>query len=177
MNLMNEESYLKEKLLDIAKEVCFAARTAPKTRGVDVIETAILNGDSILKIIEEMQRIFERTKREAFRKNAESLKNCHCIILLGAKLNRSGLEPCSFCGYKNCDENEKNNAMCAFNIIDLGIAIGSAVSILSDKRIDNRLMWTIGIAAKNLSIFSKEVKQIIGIPLSVSGKNVFFDRK
>lgn len=175
--IIKESDFLKERLIKIAEEICIAARTAPKTRGIDVIETAILFGDSIKAIIEEMRKIYSETNREAYKRNSESLENTPCIVLIGAKRKSAGLNPCGLCGFKDCEENEKNGAMCVFNIMDLGIAIGSAVSILTDKRIDNRLMWTIGIAAKNLKLLDDEVKQIIGIPLSATGKNIFFDRK
>jgi uncharacterized ferredoxin-like protein len=61
--------------------------------------------------------------------------------------------------------------------IDLGIAIGSAVSTASVLKIDNRIMLSIGLAAVNLKILGKDVKIAYGIPLSISGKNPFFDRK
>jgi uncharacterized ferredoxin-like protein len=38
-------------------------------------------------------------------------------------------------------------------------------------------MYSIGRAAMDLGLFSKDVKQALGIPLSVTGKNPFFDRK
>ena len=58
--------------------------------------------------------------------------------------------------------------------MDLGIALGSAVKTAADLNIDNRMMYTIGSAAKALGLLDADV--IIGIPLSVSGKNIFFDR-
>ena len=80
--------------------------------------------------------------------------------------------------YKNCDEkNEHPNQPCAFNTGDLGIAIGSAVSVAMDNRVDNRIMYTVGQAAIEMGILGKDVKIIYGIPLSVSSKNPFFDRK
>ncbi len=55
--------------------------------------------------------------------------------------------------------------------------MGSAVSIAMDNRIDNRIMYTIGIAVKELELMGKETKIIYGIPLSATSKNPFFDRK
>jgi uncharacterized ferredoxin-like protein len=59
--------------------------------------------------------------------------------------------------------------------MDLGIALGSAVSLVADNRVDNRIMFTIGQAAARLGLLG-EYKLIMGIPLFVGGKNVFFDR-
>ncbi len=177
MAFMKENEYLSLAVRTAAAEICLAARTAPKTRGVDLIETAIIDGADLQKLTAEMEKIFASTQREAFRKNAGSLKDCNCVVLIGARNKTAGLSPCGLCGFKDCEDNERNGAVCAFNVMDLGIAIGSAVSAAADRRIDNRLMWTIGMAAKDLGLLGPEVKQIIGIPLSATGKNIFFDRK
>jgi uncharacterized ferredoxin-like protein len=65
---------------------------------------------------------------------------------------------------------------CSFNAGDLGIALGSAVSRLADWRIDNRIMYTVGMAAKELEILGPQVELIYGIPLSITGKSPYFDR-
>jgi uncharacterized ferredoxin-like protein len=59
--------------------------------------------------------------------------------------------------------------------MDLGIALGSAVSVAADLRIDNRMMFTVGKAASALELLG-EHKMIIAIPLAVEGKSPFFDR-
>ena len=43
--------------------------------------------------------------------------------------------------------------------------------------IDNRIMYSIGSTCLKLKLFSPGVKQALGIPLSVTGKNPFFDRR
>ena len=62
----------------------------------------------------------------------------------------------------------------SLRLIDLGIAIGSAVKTASMLNIDNRVMYSIGIATEEMGIIEGK---ILGIPLSVKGKNMFFDRK
>lgn len=177
MALSREKDFLDRSIARAAEEICLAARTAPKTKGVDLVETAIASGDDVSGIIAEMEKIFSETGREGYKRNSQSLKDCTHIVLIGVKRKTVGLKPCNLCGFNGCEENDKHDAACFFNSIDLGIAVGSAVSIAADRRIDNRVMWTIGMAAKNLGIFGKEVKQILGIPLSAAGKSVFFDRK
>jgi len=175
--VLKEQEFKDKAIEKIAQEMCLAARTAPKTRGVDVIETAVLTGHDLLDISGKMEEIFNKTGRQAFKGNCENVKASSCIVLIGAKKKTAGLVPCSFCGFKNCEENEKNGPLCAYNAIDLGIAAGSALSAAADKRIDNRLMWTIGMAALELKYLGNEVKIALGIPLSATGKNIFFDRK
>ena len=59
-------------------------------------------------------------------------------------------------------------------MIDLGIAIGSAVKMASDLNMDNRIMASVGRAAAKMGIMKAD--EVQGIPLSVKGKNIFFDR-
>lgn len=57
--------------------------------------------------------------------------------------------------------------------MDLGIALGSAAKQASQLNIDNRLMYMIGAAAETAKLMDADV--IIGIPLSATGKNIYFD--
>jgi uncharacterized ferredoxin-like protein len=82
------------------------------------------------------------------------------------------------CGFKNCEEKNKFPEIpCVFNTGDLGIAIGSAVSVAMDNRVDNRIMYTAGQAVIELGLLGKDVKIVYVIPLSATSKNPFFDRK
>jgi uncharacterized ferredoxin-like protein len=54
--------------------------------------------------------------------------------------------------------------------------MGSAVSLAADRRVDNRIMYTVGQAVLALGLFPPEVKMIFGIPLSATSKSPFFDR-
>ncbi len=60
-------------------------------------------------------------------------------------------------------------------LIDLGIALGSAVKVASELNVDNRIMYSIGRAAMKIGLMKAD--EIQGIPLSIKGKNIFFDRK
>jgi uncharacterized ferredoxin-like protein len=64
---------------------------------------------------------------------------------------------------------------CAFQSMDLGIALGSAVKTAGELNIDNRMMYSIGVAAKEMHLMEADL--IIGIPLSVTGKSPYFDRR
>ena len=71
----------------------------------------------------------------------------------------------------------KINGICSFNTIDLGIATSSAVSVAADSRVDTRIMFSVGHAGVAMSLFEGGLKQALGIPLSITGKSPFFDRK
>jgi uncharacterized ferredoxin-like protein len=60
----------------------------------------------------------------------------------------------------------------AEGLLDTARAVGSAVSMAVDRRIDNRVFFSAGRAAVNL-----KVRIAYGIPLSVGPKSPFFDRK
>ena len=67
-------------------------------------------------------------------------------------------------------------ARCAFNMIDLGIAIGSAVSVAADCRVDSRVLYSAGKAAQLMQYEDFDVVWQ-GIPIAAYGKSPFFDRK
>lgn len=174
--MLKEEAFRYQQVLDLAQKMALAARTAPKAKGFDLLEISIIEKDEIKKISLAMKEIGSRENHPGFLRDAENIKFAQAILLIGTKFKRIGLKYCGFCGYKDCSENEKNNGICVFNPGDLGVAIGSAVAQASLFHLDNRLMYTIGKAAIDKGFMPKEVKIAYGIPLSISGKNPFFDR-
>ncbi len=166
----------KKVIERMAEFMCASARTAPKAKGMDNIVTAIIAGKDKKRLADEMERIGKEKKRKSFLRDSENIKKAALLVLMGTKARPIGLEICGLCGFKDCKELEEAGGICAFNSGDLGIAIGSAVSLAANFHIDNRIMYTAGIAALNLKLLGKEVKIAFGIPLSISGKNPFFDR-
>ena len=55
--------------------------------------------------------------------------------------------------------------------------MGSAVSVAADMRIDNRIMYSAGAAAKNLNLLGEEVGSVLAIPLSATARNLYFVRQ
>jgi uncharacterized ferredoxin-like protein len=112
-----------------------------------------------------------------FMRDADNVDAAAVIVLIGASYETRGLgEKCALCGFADCAACAKVGATCVFAPMDLGIALGSAVSLAADHRADNRIMFTAGQAAKNLGLLGKH-SMIMGLPLSVSGKSPFFDRQ
>lgn len=176
--LINSNTAEESAILNLAYSVCAAARTAPKACGIDHLETAILTGEDKDKLTAAMRKIGEPLGESGkfFCRDADNVDAAAAVVLVGAKYEVRGLgEKCKLCGFENCAACEAAGAACVFTAMDLGIALGSAVSIAADSRVDNRIMFTIGQAAASLGLLG-EYKMIMGIPLSVSGKSVFFDR-
>jgi uncharacterized ferredoxin-like protein len=171
-----EESGLEKKAAYVISDMmALAAKTAPKGRGSDNITTLVLDGEEKDTLADEMREIAKSTGAAFFERDAGNIDRSHLVVLIGAKNNPVGLD-CGFCGFHNCAELIRSGGRCAFNITDLGIAIGSAVSVAANHRIDNRVMFSAGKAAINLKIFPEEVTLCFGIPLSSGSKSIFFDR-
>jgi len=164
--------------IDIAtKLMLMDAVTAPKALGRDDIVVKIAkNSKDIEKILDRAKELSYETKFSFYQRDAANCRQSSHIVLIGYKMFYHGLD-CKFCGFQSCKECEKNGGICAISITDAGIAIGSLVKLASVLGIDNRVMLSIGQAAKEVGFFTEKVGGAYGIPFSVSTKNPFFDRK
>jgi uncharacterized ferredoxin-like protein len=108
-------------------------------------------------------------------RDAQCLRQCSVIVLFGYKLSTYGLD-CGFCGFDKCQDAERVGARCFYVSCDLGIAVSSAVNTANLLHVDNRVMYSIGYTIIKLNWLGPEVKLVLGVPLSATGKNVFFDR-
>ena len=166
-----------EGVLHVANLMCVAARTAPKSRGIDNIVSTVLTDKEKDSFARKMEEFGKKTERPpAFARDANCVRQAQAVVLIGTKFDPVGLN-CGFCGFENCQKCKQADAYCAHNSGDLGIAVGSAVSVASNHRVDNRVMYTVGWASVQGKILGEKVKMVLGIPLSASGKNIFFDRK
>lgn len=175
--IFNSEELEKESVLNTARKMCVAARTAPKAKGVDNIVTSVLIGNEKENLADLMEAIAEREGVAFFARDAKGVREADVIVLIGTKYKTRGVPYCGLCGYKNCADSLKNGGICSFDVGDLGIAIGSAVSIAADDRVDNRVMFSAGKTAAEHKILGDDVNLIYAIPLVVKGKNILFDRK
>ncbi len=175
--LLKEEEIRQEAILAAAKEIMLAVRTAPKTRGHDKLTVLVADGKEKELLADKMVEVCEKSQgqRPSFARDAGNVRMAQAVILLGVKKEPFGLN-CNFCGYATCAE-KPLAAPCAFASIDLGIGTGVAASLLGQKHIDNRVMFSIGYAALQMGWFDAEASQALGFPLSASGKSIFFDRK
>ena len=165
-------------VLNIANAICAAVRTAPKACRIDHLDTAILTGTDKDALAEQMRKMGKEyaDAGKFFIRDAGNVDASLAVVLVGAKRLPRGLGViCQMCGFDDCAAASKAGATCAFTSMDLGIALGSAVSLIADARIDNRIMFTVGQAASALGLLG-EYKLVIGIPLAVKGKTPFFDR-
>ena len=178
MAVTQEPDLRSSALYEVAKMMATAARTAPKGAGVDNLAIAIVDGGEIKQLSDRMIAMnAEGRAAEFFVRDAGNILKSDAIVLIGTKIEPLGIPNCGLCGFENCDNKRKHpDVPCAFNTHDLGIAAGSAAAVAMDARVDNRIMFTIGMAARELNMLGDDIKIVFGIPLSCSGKNPFFDR-
>ena len=175
MLIMNE-MVENDGLIHAAKNLCVAARTAPKGKGKDLLVTAVATEDDKQRLQQQMRRIGERDEIPFFLRDAANLDHAPVVVLLGTRKEPLNIPACGFCGFVDCNSMTAAGGTCSFNAGDLGIAVGSAAALAADLRIDNRIMYTAGKAAIELGMLGEDVKIAYGIPLAAKGKNPFFDR-
>ncbi len=165
-------------VLNAAAQICAAARTAPKARGIDVIRTIVLTDQHKAALTAEMRRVGAEYDASFLLRDADNIDAAQAVILIGAVEGKRGLNDlCGYCHFANCADCEQKGGMCAMDGVDVGIALGSAAAMAADLRMDNRILFSAGRAAINLKLLGEGVGQVFALPLSVSGKSVFFDRK
>jgi len=188
MAIIKSENLERDALEMGASMMALSARTAPKTRGVDSVKTMVLTGKDLEQLAVAMEKKAKDKSVElpTFKRDAESVKKSASLLLIGVSRDPKRIElplNCGACGYESCKAllaggkrkgEDFTGPVCIFQAIDLGIALGSAAKLAGELNIDNRMMYTIGAAAKKLNLLDSDV--IIGIPLSATGKNPYFDR-
>jgi uncharacterized ferredoxin-like protein len=165
-----------EAVRQAAAAMAAAVRTAPKSCGADTLEAILLDGEDKEHLAESMCELAEETGLEFYKRDGENVRKAQCILLVGAVASYMCTTHCGFCGMENCGNARKHGTTCAFSGVNLGIALGSAAGVAAQRHIDNRIMFSAGKAAIRSSLFSRRVTMAFGIPLSASGKNIFYDR-
>ena len=172
--ILNERDSRHDQVLQIAQQMMIAARTAPKGKGVDIIEVAMVTESNIRILSDTMKQMYEENGFKFFLRDAENILNAECIVLIGTREHPQGLN-CGHCGFLTC-ERKPLAVPCALNTVDVGIAVGSACATAADLRLDTRVMFSAGLAAQQLGMLG-DCSCVMAIPVSASSKNPFFDRK
>lgn len=172
-----------ESLETLAKVILTAARTAPKGKGIDDVVTYLLSPEEKSELACRMEELSEIKNFKFLIRDAQNVRDADAIVLIGLKTSGAAGLDCGACGFDTCKkmlEHEKVQKeflgpQCMIKYLDLGIAVGSAAAKAKDLCIDNRIMYSAGAAACYFEMVDADVA--MGIPLSVKGKNVFFDRE
>lgn len=172
--IVNERNARHRHVMQVAQQMMTAARTAPKGKGVDIIEIVTVDGDELLTLAQLMREVAEEKGLKFLLRDANNVEQAECIMFIGTASHVQGLN-CAHCGFATC-EMKPLDVPCAINSVDVGIAIGSACAMAADCRVDTRVMFSAGYAAQRLGWLG-ECRQVYAILISASSKNPFFDRK
>ena len=172
--IQNEREIRHEYVLQAVRQMMTAARTAPKGKGIDIIEVAMVTDEDIKRLSEELVIMSGETGLKFFLRDADNILQAEAIMIAGTRQQVQGLN-CAHCGFPTCVE-KPETVPCAINSVDLGIAVGSACATASDLRLDTHVMFSAGMAAQRLGMLG-DCKCVMAIPVSASSKNPFFDRK
>lgn len=166
----------------VAELMRIAAITAPKGVGHDFVDVKVSSADEMDKIYEEMMRI-AREKTPTFERDAKNLKDSQGCVLIGVKKHQGLGLNCGACGFESCADfnaagnpnTEFDGPNCMIRLLDMGIALGSAAKTAQLHNVDNRIMYRVGVAAKNIGLMP-DSNVIMGIPLYVGAKSIYYDR-
>jgi uncharacterized ferredoxin-like protein len=165
----------------VADLMAIAARTAPKTVGQDFVTIQVIEGDEVKALAQKMHEFGQRTGKKNFDRDGNNVAASDAVILIGIKDGQAANLDCGACGAEACTallinsyEGEFRGPQCAFRLLDMGIALGSAVKTASLLNVDNRIMYRAGVVAREMGLIDGDF--VMGIPLSATGKSIYFDR-
>lgn len=171
--IINERESRAQRVIEAGRRMMTAARTAPKAKGVDILECCLLTGEDIVRLADTMMELHAETGRPVYKRDSGNIRQADCVLIIATRQQMMGLN-CGHCGFPACAE-KPSNVPCAFNPTDVGIAIGSAVATAADERVDTRVMFSAGMAAERMELLPG-CSQYFAIPVSASSKSPFFDR-
>ena len=172
---------LKDTVRFVGDLMELAARTAPKAVGQDFIEARVLEDDERVALGNDLISIASERNASNWERDGRNVLDASAVVLIGLLPHKGAGLNCGACGFKDCAEfNQRHiegefiGPNCSIRMLDLGIALGSAAKVASDMNVDNRIMYRIGVSARRLGMTKTNICH--GIPLSATGKNIFFDR-
>lgn len=165
----------------VAGLMALSARTAPKAAGKDFVETIVIKGEEQEKLAEACIEYGKEIGRANWDRDGENVRQSDAVLLLSLNQAQTTGLNCGACGYSKCSQLPKAQAgsefagpICAWRLLDLGIALGSAAKTASILNADNRIMYRVGVVARKLGLIQGEL--VVGIPISATGKSIYFDR-
>jgi uncharacterized ferredoxin-like protein len=163
----------------VAELMEIAARTAPKSAGQDFVVVKTVTGEELQRLGQAMLAYGERSGKKNFDRDGRNVLASEAVVLIGLKEAAVLGLNCAACGSETCIrpntvEGEFRGPQCALRLLDMGIAIGSAVKVAGMLNVDNRVMYRAGVVARELGLIDADF--VMGIPLSATGKSIYFDR-
>ena len=99
--IQNKRESSNEQELKIAKQKMNAARTAPKAKGVDIIEVAMVTESNIRILSDTMKQMYEENGFKFFLRDADNILEAECVVLIGTHAHPHGMNS-GQCGFAIC---------------------------------------------------------------------------
>ncbi|MDR0733376.1 MAG: DUF2148 domain-containing protein [Dysgonamonadaceae bacterium] len=171
--ILNERETRHTQVMTAVGQMMTAARTAPKGKGMDVLEIMAVEGKDIETLSAKTRELGEKNGLNFFLRDAENILSAEVVVLIGTRRAIHNLN-CAYCGFPACAD-KPLAVPCAVDSVDVGIAIGSACATAADFRLDTRVMFSVGYAAQALNL-PEGCRTVFAVPVAASSKNPFFDR-
>ena len=184
---MNQKS-IKATIETVINLMAASAMTAPKAGGKDCLEiVALTDSEDLQRVADEMRKYAHNSSKENYwHRDANNTENAQGLLLIGLAGPVTAGYDCGGCGYSTCKEFEDSRELkdfemgytgphCIMRMMDIGVALASAAKQASLFNVDNRVQQRVGAAARALGYIDCEVA--MGIPVSITGKSIFYDRK
>jgi len=199
MTQLTQQAMFMDAVRHVAQLCAVAAMTSPKSGGQlfskgakPFIETVIVEDKTQLKQLAAWLRAQgDKHKDPIWYRDADSAEKLDLVLLIGLAKWYPPVYDCGACGFATCAEflgaapkhREAEGAddwqfagpICQIRCIDLGIAVGSAAKIASLNNIDSRCQTRIAAAARHLKFIEADLA--VALSMSVTHKNIFFDKK
>jgi len=172
----------------VADLMALAARTAPKGKGEDTLDVRVLDKKATKRLAARLEKLGAEKNIGFFIRDAKNIALSDACVVIASRGDTIAGINCGGCGFATCAALEKarkgkkksstpyDGPNCVIRMADLGIAVGSAVKTAQVHNADNRIMYSGGVAARDLGIVPKDCTVAYAIPLSATGKSIFFDR-
>ncbi len=195
---MEQQEIFMEALRHIAQLCAVAAMTAPKSGGQlflkgakPFIETVILEDrNTLTRLADWLRTRGTKLKEPIWFRDADAAEKLDLVLFIGLAKWYPPVYDCGACGYPTCAEFlraapkyhiegsedwEFAGPICQLRCVDLGIAVGSAAKTASLNNVDARCQTRIAAAARHLGVIQADLA--VALSMSVSHKNIFFDKK
>ena len=80
MSIIKSEKLIHESVIDVAKKMIIAAKTAPKGRGIESLSYLLVTGKELGFISEKMIEISKKNKAEFFARDAANLVKSNALF-------------------------------------------------------------------------------------------------
>jgi uncharacterized ferredoxin-like protein len=197
---MDQREIFMQAIRHVANLCAAAAMTSPKSGGQlflkgakPFIETVIVEDkETFQRLANWLRERGTKLREPIWFRDADTAEKLDLVLFIGLAKWYPPQYDCGACGFPTCAEFTKNapkhrlnvagaqewefpGPICQIRCIDLGIAVGSAAKIASMNNIDTRCQTRIAGAARHLGVIQADLA--VALSMSVSHKNIFFDKK